>query len=129
MDAPQPGTIGWLDLTVEQADTVRDFYESVVGWTTEPIPMGEYSDYCMKPDAESAPVAGICHATGPNSGLPAAWLMYIHVASLESAIQACQDHGGEVLQIREPDSHGQMAVIKDPAGAVCALYQAGRPSL
>jgi large conductance mechanosensitive channel protein len=30
--APAPGSIGWLDLTVEDAPRLRDFYSAVVGW-------------------------------------------------------------------------------------------------
>lgn len=44
---PHIGSIGWLDLTVENADAVRDFYQEVVGWTTSGVDMGGYSDYCM----------------------------------------------------------------------------------
>jgi predicted enzyme related to lactoylglutathione lyase len=129
MPTPQPGSIGWLDLTVDNADEVRDFYQAVVGWTSQSVPMGDYSDYCMKPHDAADPVAGICHAAGPNTGLPAVWLMYITVADLGAAIAACTAKGGEVLQRREPDSHGQMAVIRDPAGAVCALYQPAKATL
>ena len=29
---PPVGTIGWTDLTVPDADGLRDFYSAVVGW-------------------------------------------------------------------------------------------------
>jgi catechol-2,3-dioxygenase len=32
---PQVGTIGWVDLTVPNADEVRDFYMEVVGWKSD----------------------------------------------------------------------------------------------
>jgi hypothetical protein len=38
------GTIGWFDLTVPNADEVRDFYRAVVGWGVEECEMGGYSD-------------------------------------------------------------------------------------
>ena len=123
MTAPQPGTIGWIDLTVDDCEDVRSFYESVVGWKNSPVKMGDYNDYCMLPGAEADPVAGICHAKGPNVGIPAAWLIYITVEDIAAALEKCEENGGSILQKREPDSHGQMAIIKDPAGAVCALYQ------
>jgi hypothetical protein len=37
---PRVGTVGWFDLTVADADRVRDFYKAVVGWTTSAVPMG-----------------------------------------------------------------------------------------
>lgn len=30
----RPGTIGWVDLTVADAESTRDFYRDVVGWET-----------------------------------------------------------------------------------------------
>ncbi len=121
--AAKPGTIGWIDLTVEHAESVREFYESVVGWKNSPVNMGSYNDYCMLPKDEAAPVGGICHARGSNSDVPAAWLIYITVANLETALRQCKRRGGQILQKRDADSNGQMAIIKDPAGAVCALYE------
>ena len=49
---PEIGKIGWTDLTVDNADEIRDFYTTVVGWKPSPVDMGEYSDYSMvTPDA------------------------------------------------------------------------------
>ena len=46
------GKIGWTDLTVDNADEIRDFYTAVVGWKSSSVDMGEYSDYSMvTPDA------------------------------------------------------------------------------
>lgn len=117
------GSVGWFDLTVADAEGVRRFYEAVVGWKSQPIEMEGYSDYCMTPPDSSDPVAGICHARGPNADLPPHWLLYITVADLKQSVEACRIGGGAVL--REPREMGgaQIAVIRDPAGAVCALYQ------
>lgn len=119
----KPGTVGWIDLTVDDCETVRSFYESVVGWQTSPIKMGDYDDYCMLPAPGAEPVAGICHAKGVNAGLPAAWMIYITVADLQESLENCRRLGGEVLQQRAPDNHGQLAVIKDPSGATGTLLQ------
>ena len=117
------GKIGWLDLTVPDADSVSQFYQAVAGWTRSAVEMEGYSDFCMHPPGIEHPVAGICHARGNNAGLPAQWLMYITVANLAGSLAACRAGGGEV--IREPGAagEGQFAVIRDPAGAICALYQ------
>ncbi len=127
MTKPSPtiGGIDWTDLTVPDAEPVRTFYERVVGWSSEPFDMGGYSDHCMK-DASGKTVAGICHGKGENAGLPAQWLVYLNVADLDASLCAVAELGGRVL--REPRSMGggsRMAVIEDPAGAVCALFQHG----
>lgn len=114
------GRIGWIDLTVPAADAARDFYAAVVGWTAEPLSMGEYDDYVMRPAGGGDPVAGICHARGVNAGQPAQWMIYITVDDMQAALDRVKAHGGEVL--RAPGEKQPMAVIRDPAGAVCALW-------
>jgi uncharacterized protein len=122
---PAPGFVGWVDLTVEDAPRVRDFYREVVGWETSDVDMGGYSDYWMLPPGGSGPVAGVCHARGANAALPPVWLVYITVADLEHALARCRELGGEVLTPpRTTPGYGSYAVIRDLAGAVAALFQA-----
>ena len=80
--------------------------------------MGGYEDYVMKSPSGDG-VSGICHARGVNAGIPAQWLLYITVANLGEALEKVQANGGEIVY---QSNGGTMAVIKDPAGAVCALY-------
>lgn len=118
------GKIGWFDLTVPNATEVRDFYKAVVGWTSSDVAMGGYNDYCMHPSPTSDPVAGICHAAGANTGLPPVWLMYITVENADESANVCIANGGEVLVgPKDMGNMGRFCVIRDPAGAIAALYQ------
>lgn len=36
-DNSQVGKIGWIDMTVDDAEGVRDFYKHVVGWGSEDV--------------------------------------------------------------------------------------------
>lgn len=121
----KPGTIGWIDLTVEDADSVRAFYEGVVGWRHIPVEMGEYDDFSMQPPGEDAPVTGICHARGVNAGLPPVWIVYFIVENLDESLEVCELGGGRILSGPRSMSNDRYCVIEDPAGAVCALYQRG----
>lgn len=123
MSTSSSGRIGWIDLTAPDAERVRAFYEKVVGWVAGPVAMDGYDDYCMAPDGGSAPVAGICHARGSNAGMPAQWLIYITVDDLDESLRAVVDSGGEVMTPPRDAGDGRFAVIRDPAGAACALYQ------
>ena len=118
------GTIAWTDLSVPDAEGLREFYHQVVGWTADPVSMGEYSDFNMVPPGSDKPAAGICHARGVNSDLPPVWLIYIVVEDLEASLAACAERGGEVLVGPKAMGPGSAyAIIRDPAGAVSALYQ------
>ena len=45
--AEATGKIGWIDMTVDDATSVRDFYKSVVGWGHEDVSMGDYADFLL----------------------------------------------------------------------------------
>ncbi|MBL8130324.1 MAG: VOC family protein [Anaerolineae bacterium] len=116
------GSVLWVDLTIDNADEVRDFYKEVVGWGHSEVDMGGYTDYSMLPPGADAPAAGIVHHRGVNEGIPPQWMIYIVVADLEASIAACERLGGKVVK-RAKDS--PFCIIQDPAGAVAALFQAG----
>ena len=120
----ETGAVGWFDLTVSDAETVRDFYSKVVGWSVEPVDMGEYSDFNMCLPGSGEPVGGVCHARGSNAGLPPVWLLYVNVDDLDSSIEACKSLGGSV--VAGPFSmgeHGRYGIVKDPAGAAIGLFE------
>jgi predicted enzyme related to lactoylglutathione lyase len=124
---PPVGTIGWTDLTVPDADGLRDFYAAVVGWGAEALSMGEYSDYVMTSPETGQAVAGVCHARGTNAGLPPVWLVYLSVADLDASLREVTARGGTVVMGPKGGGEaGRFAVIRDPAGAHCALHQAGK---
>jgi predicted enzyme related to lactoylglutathione lyase len=118
-------SIGWLDLTVEGAEPVRDFYASVMGWRPEPVDMGGYADFTMCDEATGEPAGGICHARGRNAGVPPVWLVYFKVPDLDESIGLVTAGGGALLQ--EPRTAGgvRFVVARDPAGAAFALYEEG----
>jgi hypothetical protein len=121
-----PGTIIGFDLTVPNAEAIRDFYAAVVGWRPEPFDMGGYADYFMKtPDGEQV-VAGVCHARGENADMPPQWLTYVAVENLDASLQRCLEGGGTIVSATKGDeTQGRYCVIRDPAGAYLALMQTG----
>jgi hypothetical protein len=121
----EPGHIGWLDLTVADAEGVRDFYARVAGWQSASIEMPDRTDYSMSA-ADGEVIGGVCHALGENAGLPAAWLVYINVADLAEAQAQAQALGGTVIAgpLGEVGAM-RYAVLRDPAGAAFALVEQG----
>lgn len=122
------GTLLWIDLTVPNAETVRDFYASVIGWEPAGVAMGDYEDYVMTAPATGQGVAGVCHARGQNADLPPQWLVYVAVADLDESLRRCADAGGKaVTGIKGEAGTTRYCVIQDPAGAVLALMEEGAP--
>ncbi|HRJ25981.1 MAG TPA: VOC family protein [Fimbriimonadaceae bacterium] len=120
------GKVVWTDLTVPNAHEVREFYQAVVGYQFLPEPMGDYEDYHLIPPGAPLEVGnsvlGICHAQGMNAQMPPAWLIYLSVADLAEALARVVQHGGQILYGPRMMGAEGFACIRDPAGAVCALY-------
>ncbi|MDG1732631.1 MAG: VOC family protein [Thalassotalea sp.] len=117
------GDMAWLDLTVSNAEQVKDFYADVIGWQAEGCSMGDYEDFTMMSATTGEAIGGVCHAKGVNADLPPAWMPYFLVADIEQSVSAVLAKGGKlVTEIKSMGGDDKYVIIKDPAGAVCALY-------
>jgi len=135
------GDMAWMDLSVPNASAVKDFYQNILGWQSDAMKMSDngqsYEDYVMKSvepvknadsnessSKESAQfVTGICHAKGANADMPATWLPYFLVKDIDVAVEQVQAQGGALITAIKNIGDDRYVVIKDPAGATCALYQ------
>ena len=118
------GAVTWADLTIPDAEGVRDFYKQVIGWKSMDVSMGEYNDYCMISPDDNVVRTGVCHERGVNAGFPAAWIMYVNVADLDASMEAVRLSGGEIVNgPRKMGETSRYCVIKDPAGAYLGLFQ------
>ncbi|MGQ0680599.1 MAG: VOC family protein [Actinomycetota bacterium] len=117
--------VSWIDLTVDDAARVKEFYMEVVGWAPDPINMGGYADYNMISPADGTPVASISHPRATSISMPPQWLVYVEVQNLEASIRSCLELGGSMVSwpkdMVEPGK--RWCVVKDPAGAVLALVE------
>lgn len=117
----QIGKIAWQDLTVNNADDIRDFYSKVTGWQTEAHSMGDYNDYDVIAPGSGEVVAGICHARGENANIPAQWLIYITVEDVAASAAKCEELGGKILDGPRKMGKFTFCVIQDPAGAIAGI--------
>lgn len=118
------GLIGWVDITTDIADELKEFYSNVIGWKVEPVPMGDYNDYNMLITSTGKPAAGICNKKKTNAELPSQWLIYFTVENIEASVKKCIELGGKILvPLKTIGGYGGYCVIQDPAGSVCALFE------
>lgn len=127
-EAASVGRILWLDLTVADASSTRDFYRQVVGWSVDDVAMrdgnDEYADYNMLVE-DGTPAAGICHARGGNAGLPPVWMLYLPVGDVAESIRRVEQEGGSVIKaVKRKDGGYAYAAIQDPVGACLTLVPA-----
>jgi len=115
------GSIVWTDLTVNDAEKVKDFYSSVVGWESTEHDMGEYKDFNIFPSGGGETVAGICHARGSNANIPPQWLIYVQVQNVAKSAQRCLELGGKIIDGPRKMGNNDFCVIQDPEDAMLAL--------
>ena len=115
------GKVEWMDLTVPDAGQLQKFYTSVVGWSSNDVDMGSYSDFNLNLPGTEDTIAGVCHSRSNNDNIPSQWLIYVRVKSVADSAERCKKMGGEVLDGPRRMGGSNFCVIKDPAGAVMAL--------
>lgn len=121
------GKVAWLDLTVDNAQEVSEFYKDVIGWEIQGFDMGGYEDYCMNDPKTGDTMAGVCHARGGNTSLPAQWLVYLTVEDFDKSLVAVEAKGGKVLGEKKSDGRGgYYCLVQDPAGAYFMLSGKGK---
>ncbi|MCV9966500.1 VOC family protein [Pararhizobium sp. BT-229] len=118
------GAFVWYELMTTDTKAAEEFYDDVVGWTSQDagMPGGSYTLF----KAGDVNVAGLM--TMPEGALkmniPPAWLGYIGVDDVDAAAKKLAKLGGTVH--REPEdipSIGRFAIVTDPHGAVFALFK------
>lgn len=118
------GKILWQDLTVDDAESVKDFYKQVVGWESSVVDQGDYNDFNIHPQAGSEEViAGICHKRGELKNFPSQWLMYITVENLDKSIEKTKALGGKIVDGPKKMGKSSYAIVQDPAGAYFVLFE------
>lgn len=115
------GKIVWTDLTVPDAEVVRNFYCGVLGWKWTAHPMGDYDDYTLNLPDDGTTIAGVCYNRGSNANMPAQWLNYVQVASVGVCISKCHELGGKLIEGPRLMGKSVFAVIQDPSGAVMGI--------
>lgn len=115
------GAISWMDLTVENAEQTKDFYQNVVGMTVESCAMGDYDDFVLIAPEDSNSQVGVCHARGPNKDIPAQWLPYFNVVDVEQSLKQTLAMGGTIVKEKTDMGSYLMCIVKDPSGAIAAL--------
>ena len=91
------------------------FYETLLSWQGSPTDDGSHLLV-----ATDGPFAGIA-SRGPA---PAGWVPFVAVPDLDAATKNAAALGGVALGPRQAGPMGDFSILKDPGGAVFALWQA-----
>lgn len=114
----EPGGLAWEDLRSADPEAAREFYSTVFGYTTAPLPdAGPDYRLFLRP-GDAAPLGGMGGMMGSPEGTPSHWQVYFGVADVDAAVAAARAHGGAVAAEPFDTPYGRMAALTDPAGAL-----------
>jgi predicted enzyme related to lactoylglutathione lyase len=123
----RPGTFCWVELATSDQSAAKNFYTQLFGWTYEDHPMGPGMVYTMlKLDGKDVGAMYKLMDDQVEFGVPPNWLSYISVTNADDATAKAKNAGATIL--KEPFdvmTVGRMSIVKDPTGAVFAIWQAG----
>jgi uncharacterized protein len=113
-----PGALCWNELAAADIDSAPGFYEQLFGWRTE--------------EFEGSPMRYLTIKNGDatNGGMrekqaeePPNWLVYFAVEDIDAGIAKAGELGGSTLNGPvEITAGARIAILRDPQGAVFALY-------
>ena len=124
-DSHAPGTFSWTDLSTPDPAVAAAFYGALLGWEAEEVPAGPDATYWMM-RVGGRDVAGMSAMREDQlaAGAPPAWLSYVTVEDAESGAERVAELGGAVmLPAFDVLEAGRMALVRDPQGAVFALWE------
>jgi predicted enzyme related to lactoylglutathione lyase len=125
IDKHAPGSPSWFELSTSDQNAAKDFYTKLFGWTIQDNPMGPDAVYTMfKVDGLDA---GACCTLQPEQvqhHVPPHWMVYISVDSADATAEKVKKAGGQLVAGPfDVMTHGRMAVLQDPGGAMFCVWQ------
>lgn len=121
VEEPGPAPAGvfvWDELLAADPSAAAEFYGHVFGWTVEEL-AGGYARF----RSGGSPVGGL--ARKPAGARDTAWLSYLQVGRLETAVERAERLGAlTTLPPTDLAGVGRAAVLIDPVGAPFGLLQA-----
>lgn len=106
----------WFHNHSANTEQSKAFYEKLLGWKAGDGP----NSSTMFADAKG-PLASL----GPKEREVAGWLPYAQVEDVDAATHQAVKLGAEVLSPKTRGPAGEFSVLRDPGGAVLALWQKG----
>ena len=121
----EPGTFCWVELSTTDGEAAKKFYTGLFGWTPDDRPMGPGMVYTMLNLGSKN--SGALYQMEPEKiaqGIPPHWMSYVSITSADETTAKAKELGATLLAGPfDVMTHGRMAVIQDPTGAVFSLWQ------
>jgi predicted enzyme related to lactoylglutathione lyase len=115
------GRFVWRDLMSTDPERALAFYQALLGWSVERMPISPESSYMMI-GLGGQHFGGIAPLDA-SAGLPSHWIGYLAVDDVDAAtVRAAELGGMECAPPTDIPQVGRFSVVTDPTGAVLSLF-------
>jgi predicted enzyme related to lactoylglutathione lyase len=123
----EPGCLTWNELSTTNPAAAIEFYESLFGWSIEPIPTGDLPPYWSigHEGAAGGRNGGIRELPEEHreEGVPSHWMPYFTVEAVDASIAIATEHGGANLAGPLDLQQARFAIIRDPQGGIFGIFE------
>lgn len=121
-----PGCLTSNELSTTDVGAAIDFYSALFGWRIQPVDAGGGPPYWLiNHDGAAEGRNGGMRELSPEQvehGAPPSWLSYFTVASVDDAVAATEQGGGQVGPVLDIPA-GRIALLRDPHGAAFGVFE------
>ena len=114
-----PGKFIWYEHFSPDVEKAKAFYEPLLGWQVEPVPMGPQTYHMLLNGS-----GGIGGFRQSQAGEKTRWMSYLSVTDVDASFRAAVSAGAKPLD--EPADFppvGRGATLRDPTGAVFSIWK------
>lgn len=126
-----PNSLCWTELHSTDPAGAKAFYQSVFGWSSQDMPMGDFTYTVVTPagGGEETSQGGIMGLVPEMAAGGSRWLPYFEVADPDAVVARVTEHGGTVIApAMDLEGVGRMAAFVDPAGAPFSVIKSAPAS-
>ncbi|MCX4243845.1 VOC family protein [Paraliomyxa miuraensis] len=121
------GALCWNELNTPDVAKAKAFYEPLLGWRCETVPMGSFEYTTIKVGERDN--GGMMAMTGPEwQGIPPHWMTYFAVDDCDAIAEKIAATGGKVCVPPHDIPPGRFSVVEDPDGGVFTIIRLSAPS-
>jgi predicted enzyme related to lactoylglutathione lyase len=118
-----PGAFCWNELATRDPDGAQRFWSELLGWEFEKVDAAPFDYWTIRNGGNSN---GGMHRIGDETPaeVPAHWLVYFAVESIDDSAATVGDAGGQTLMPKTAaGGSNAFAAFRDPAGATFGLFE------
>lgn len=121
--AMTPGLFGWNELITSDREAAKEFYAAAFGWEAETRTVAPGFDYTLF-KLGGTTVGGMIHLPPDSCPAKPQWLSYVMSVDIETDLAKAKAAGANILkEATEIPNTGTLAILRDPQGAVFALWK------